>query len=111
MSFLYFKISGSEAKAVDATTNFTTDAFTFDNSIAWSVSLKDNGVVGSPTYSVEVSNNGSTWYVWSATSSGLSLNAKVNDDNMPCAFMRVNYVANAASEGTIDVELGINSFK
>ncbi len=110
MSLVYFKITGVEAKGVDATNDFTTDGYKFENSHDWSVSLKSIGVVGGPaSYTLQVSNNGSTWYDYNSDSSNVVLEDSVDSDHMAFRFLRVVYTANGTSAGTLDVELGINN--
>ncbi len=105
MSLTHFKISGVDAKGVDATSNFTTDSYRFEISQDWSVSFKDNAVVGLPTYTLEVSNNNATWYDLNVLSTNVKLEDSITSDFISYRYMRVVYTANAASAGTVDVEL------
>lgn len=105
MSLVYFKISDVNTKAVDATNDFTTDKFRFEVSQNWSVSFKDNSVVGLPTYTIEVSNNGSTWYELNVLSTDVKFDDSITSDFFSYRFMRVVYSANGASAGTVDLEL------
>ena len=110
MSVVHFKIGEVPAVEVDATSNFTTDEIQFPNSLSWSVTFKRNAVVGgTPVYTIEVSNNGNTWYDYNNLSTDVSLEDSVADDSMSYTFMRIQYLAAGVSSGTLDVELNINS--
>lgn len=105
MSVIFFKISGADAVGVDATNDFTTDGYPFEISHDWSVSFKDNAVTGLPTYTLQVSNNNSTWYNLNVLSTGVKFDDSITSDFISYRFMRVVYTANGASAGTVDVEL------
>lgn len=106
MSLIYFKILGVEAKGVDATSDFTTDAYEFCYSHDWSVSLNELGLVGGPpTYTVEVSNNNTKWYDWDVLSTNAAIQDSVDAPYMSFKYMRIVYSANGTSSGTVDVEL------
>lgn len=107
MSLIHFKIAGVPAIGVDATSDFTTDAYQFCNSHDWSVSLNDNGLAGNPppTFTIEVSNNGVKWYDWDSLSTGVEIDDSPDADYMSYKYMRVVYSANGNSAGTVDVEL------
>jgi hypothetical protein len=106
MSLIYFKILGVEAKGVDATNDFTTDAYEFLNSHDWSVSLNESGLVGGPpVYTVEVSNNKTKWYEWDVLSTNTLIEDSVDAPYMSYKYMRIVYTASGTSAGTVDVEL------
>jgi len=106
MSVVYFKIAGVDAQGVDATNNFTTDAYEFCHSHDWSVSLNDVGLVGGPpTFTIEVSNNKTKWYDWDILSTDAAIVDSPDADYMSYKYMRIVYLANGTSAGTIDVEL------
>lgn len=108
MSVVNFKILDVEAKNVDATADVTTDAFPFCNSHDWAVTILDNGVVGGPpTFTVEVSNNKTKWYNWDTLSTGVDIVNSVDGDHMTYAYMRIIYLANGTSAGTVDFELSL----
>jgi len=109
MSVVNFKVSGSPAVAVDATSNFTTDPFDFKSSSDWAVALIETGLVGAPTFSVEVSTNQTKWYEWDALSTNVAIDDSPDADYMSFAYMRIVYLANGASAGTIEVELSFNN--
>jgi len=108
MSLIYFKILGVDAKGVDATNDFTTDAYEFCYSHDWSVSLNDVGlaVTGQdPTFTIEVSNNGVKWYDWDSLSTDTAIEDSPDADYMSYKYMRIVYSSNGATAGTVDVEL------
>lgn len=105
MSVVLFKIGGIPAENVDATSDVTTDAFKFDISHDWSVSFKDNSVVGLPTYTIEVSNNQSTWYNLHSLSNNVKFVDSITSDFLSYSFMRILYSANGATGGTVNIEL------
>jgi len=106
MSLIYFKIAGVPAKGVDATNDFTTDAYQFCNSHDWSVSLNDAGLVGGPpTFTIEVSNNSTKWYDWDTLSTNTAIVDSPDAPYMSYKYMRIVYTANGTSAGTVDVEL------
>lgn len=108
MSLTYFKIGGVETKLVDATSDFTTDAYPFTHSHDWSVSLNDAGLVGGPpTFTVQVSNNKTKWYDWDALSTDTAIEDSPDAEYMSYKYMRIVYSANGTSAGTVDVELDL----
>ena len=108
MSLIYFKILGTEAKGVDATSDFTTDAYEFLNSHGWSVSLNDSGLAGGPpTFTIEVSNNKTKWYEWDVLSTNTAIEDSPDASYMSFKYMRIVYSANGTSLGTVDVELDV----
>ncbi len=110
MSLTYFKIANVEAKLVDATNDVTTDAYLFDNSHGWAVSLNDIGLAGGPpTYTVEVSNNKTKWYDWDDLSTDVAIEDSPDSTYMSFKYMRVVYTANGTSAGTIDFELDLQN--
>jgi hypothetical protein len=109
MSVINFKIGGVPTKAVDATVDFTTDAYDFDYSHDWSTSISETGVVGSPTYTIECSNDKVKWYEYNSASTAVALADAVADDRFSFSYMRLIYSANGTSAGTVDVELSLNN--
>lgn len=105
MSVVLFKIGGVPAENVDATNDVTTDAFEMEISHDWSVSIKGNSVVGLPTYTIEVSNNNSTWYNLNVLSTGVKFVDSITSDFLSYRYMRIVYAANGATGGTVDIEL------
>ena len=109
MSVVFFKIAGVNAEGVDATSDFTTDAFPTLISHDWSVSFNDNSVVGTPTYTIEVSNNESTWYLLNVLSTNVKFDDSITSDFLSYKFMRVKYLAGGTSSGTVDLEFSIRN--
>lgn len=109
MSVVFFKILGSDAKNVDATSDATTDAYEMEISHDWSVSIKDNSVVGLPTYTIEVSNNDSTWYNLNTLSNDVKFVDSIASDFISHRYMRIVYSANGSTSGTISIELSIKN--
>lgn len=112
MSVLFFKISGSNAQGTDATNDVTTDSFEFKSSHDWSVSIPGDSITGGPpTYTVEVSNDDSTWYDYNNSSTDIDVVDAVADHYFSFRYMRVNYSANGTSAGTVDMRLSIKNDK
>lgn len=109
MSVVLFKIGGVPAQNVDATSDVTTDAFATFISHDWSVSFKDNSVVGFPTYTIEVSNNESTWYNIADKAKNVKFDDSITCDFLSYRYMRVLYSANGATEGTVNIEFTIKN--
>lgn len=110
MSVINFELLGVDITAGDATSNFTTDKYEFKSSHDWSVSIEGTGIVGGPpTYTVEVSNNDSLWYEYNNSSTNIDIADSVADHYFGFRYMRVIYSANAASAGTVHVQLSIKN--
>jgi hypothetical protein len=110
MSLIYFDISNTPAVGVDATNDVTTDAYQFEHSHGWSVSLSDTGLAGGPpTFTVEVSNNLSKWYEWDSLSTDVAIVDSPDATYMSYKYMRVIYTANGTSAGMIDFELDLQN--
>lgn len=111
MSVINFKIVGVPATAVDATSDFTTDAFEFESSHRWAVALSETGLVGAPTFTVQVSSDKVKWYDWDALSTNVAIADSPDATYMSYRFMRVVYSANTASAGTINAMLDLTNNK
>lgn len=112
MSVIKFTVSDVDVIDRVATADFTTDSISFDNSHDWSVSFSSTGITGGPpTYTVEVSNDDSTWFPWSVASTDIGLGVSPNDNFMPYKHLRVVYENNVTTAGTVTLELNIANDK
>lgn len=110
MIFTYFKVNGQNAQQLDATQNVTTDAYQFNNSHGWMVSINDINVAGGPgTWTIQVSNNSSKWYDLNLDSTDVVLEDAVDSDFIGFKYMRVVYSSNGTTAGTIDIELTLQN--
>lgn len=109
MSKVLLKIGGNPAVDVDATIDFTTDAYTFCNSHDWAISLTTVGLVGDPVYTVQVSNDEITWYDYALEATNVAIIDSIAHDRMSFLHLRVKYLALTTTSGTVDVFLSFNN--
>lgn len=108
MGLTKFQISAVEVEAKDATVAFTTDAIRITNNSAWSVQFIKTSVDGSPTYTVQVTNDkdvSGSWVAYSAGATALSTDTPYADSSIAYKYMRVVYVATTVTTGTQDLLL------
>ena len=61
----------------------------------------DNTSGGNPSYTIEVSNDGTTFTEYDSNSTGVDLEDAFADDIMPFAFMRIVFDSPAPTTGTV----------
>lgn len=67
----------------------------------WNIAPTESGVVGSPTYTVEVSDDGVSWFDYDILFVDVSTVDAVEDTQMSFLKIRVNHKAGTASAGTV----------
>lgn len=111
MSLLRFKISGAEAVDVSGTADFTTDWQELYFSTPFSISLTNTVVGGSPTFSVEVSNDAIQSYPHSAAATSVAINSAFEASDIGWKYVRVKYTNVAATSGVVNPYINISQHK
>jgi len=102
-------VSSTPVVAYDGTLDFTTDSFEMCFNHYWSFSVTDNTVGGTPTYTIEASNDNVQWYEYNLNSSLVDLADGVDDNHFAWRYFRVVYVSNAVTSGDVTFYLSLKS--
>ena len=98
----YFQWTG-EGQSHDATITANSLALESCANYTWSVTPVPSGIVGGPpTYTIEVSNDGVTWFEYSPLSTNVAIVDAVDDIHLAFTFMRIVHTANGTTAGTVD---------
>ena len=97
---------------------FTTDGTSHDVTVSeasellescsnyvWNVSPSVTGLSGSPTYTIEVSNDGTTWFEYATEFTGVDIDDAVEDTQLSFKYMRVNHIAGTSTAGVVTYTL------
>jgi len=96
----------SDGTSHDATVSETSEAVQSCYKYEWSLApIKTGLTIADPTYTIEVSNDGTTWFEYNNLSTDVSVNDAVDDNHLAWIFMRVVYDAKTETTGTIEFEL------
>lgn len=98
--------------------NFTTDGTSHDvtfseasesleshSNYVWNVSPSVVGLSGLPIYTIEVSNDGTTWFEYATEFTNVAIDDAVEDTQLSFKYMRVNHVAGTSTVGTVTYTL------
>lgn len=86
----------------DATVNETSDALVNCNNYVWNITPTNTGVVGIPTYTVEVSDNGVSWFEYDLLFVDVSTVDAVEDTQLSFTMIRIVHKSGTASAGTVE---------
>jgi len=87
----------------DATVSEISDALTPQcANYVWNITPKNVGVIGIPTYTVEVSSDGITWFDYDTLFTDVSTVDAVEDTQLSFTHIRVNHNGGTASAGTVE---------
>ncbi len=101
---LLLKVSG--ITPIDATISFTTDAETICSDYSWALSMgEDSLTTETGTYTVEVSNDNTTWKTYKSTAENVSVIDALDDTHLPWVYFRVVYLPNGETQGTVSPKL------
>lgn len=93
----------SDGTVHDATVGETSEPLSSCFNYRWSVTPIISGLVGGPpTYTIEVSNDNSTWFEYNSESTNISVVDAVEDDHLAFIFMRIVHTVNGATGGTVE---------
>ena len=105
----FMTISGVDIDTHDASVGFTSDAVEFTTTKSWAVQITDYNITpGTPTLSLEVSLDGSTWSEYKSLSTDIDITDTANrvifDEIMPFKYLRAVYVS-GGSTGDFSVKI------
>lgn len=98
---LYFQ--WSDGQTHDATLSETSSVIDFCENFNWAVSPNPSGLTANtPDYTIEVSNDGITWFDYNALSTNVAIADAVDDIHLAWTKMRIKYNANTETTGTVE---------
>jgi len=100
-----FEVLGTPVVNFDATSDFITDAIEFCFLYVWSLKIDGTTLDGTPTITIEVSNDGTNWIAYKNDSTDSPVPGAWFDNIMPFLFTRINYKANDNTTGTVTFNL------
>lgn len=71
----------------------------------WSITPEVNFSGLEPAYTIEVSNNGSTWASYAEETENADVTQPFDDTHFNFLYVRINYVKGATTSGTVKFEL------
>lgn len=93
----------SDGTAHDATISETSEALMSCQNYTWSVSPTAIGLTGgTPEYTIEVSNDGVTWFEYNNASTDVSVEDAVDDIHLSFTQMRINHNSKGSTSGTVE---------
>jgi hypothetical protein len=90
-----FKVGGDEN--IDLSLDQTTDSQSLCGSYQWSINATSGDVVGVPTYTIEVSNDDSTWYEYNNDSTNVAFTDAVDDNHFAFKYIRLVITSNGST--------------
>jgi len=100
-----FSVGGTPVVNYDGTSDFTTDTQEVCFNHVWSFQVEDNTTGGNPNYTIEVSNDGSTWTSYFNNAENIPLDESYEDNRLAFLYMRIVYNATGVSSGTVTFNL------
>lgn len=85
----------------DATVDETSDALENCFNYVWNVTPKNTGLVGVAQYTIEVSNDGVSWFDYATVFTNVSTVDAVEDIQFSFTKMRINHKSSTATAGTV----------
>ena len=99
-------ITFSFGSLTDATTDGISDAMSVEYDHVWSLECTETGVSGgSPTYTIEVCNDGTSWKSYSTDVENITLDTGVDGNYFGWTEIRINYVAGGTTGGTVEFNI------
>lgn len=108
MSTFNFKVSGTAVNGYTAVGNFTSDSIEMVGSHDWSVSISESGTDGTPTYTIQCSNDNSKWYDYTGASA-IALADSFEDHYFSYRYIRLSWTATGVTVGTISAYITVNN--
>jgi hypothetical protein len=100
------KFEFGDGTSHDATVSETSQSIQSCYKYEWALApIKSGLTVGDPTYTIEVSNDDTTWFEYNNLSTNVSVDDAVDDNHLAWVYMRVVYNAGTETTGTIEFEL------
>ena len=98
LGVLSFRVSGVEVDAYSGVSNFTTDSIDFsDYSKAWVVYLDSTHSAGSPSVTIEISDDGINWLKYVDDATNILIPRGIGESKFYPKLMRLNYTANSSN--------------
>ena len=92
----------SDGESHDATVTETSISLEFCENFSWAVTPIPTGVTGgSPSYTIQVSNDGLIWFDYNALSTSVDIDNAVDDIHLSFTQMRIAYDGTGVSAGTV----------
>lgn len=85
--------------------DFVTDSIPICENYKWAFEAIPVGLDGSPTYTIEVSNDNATWKNYDALAVDVAIIDGLDDTHLPWQFMRVVYTAVDNTTGTVELRI------
>lgn len=98
----YLFMFTSDGSVHDATVTETSIALENCNNYVWNITPTNVGVVGVPTYTVEVSDNGISWFEYDTLFTDVDTVHAVEDTQLSFTMIRIVHKAGTASAGTVE---------
>lgn len=93
----------SDGEIHDATVDETSEALESCQNYTWSITPILVGITGgTPEYTIEVSNDGVTWFEYNNASTNVSVEDAVDDTHLAFTKIRIVHDAKGASSGTVE---------
>lgn len=90
----------------DATLSENSESIKLEYDYTWSIQPIPDTIVGtSPLYSIEVSNDDTTWVDYDAASTDLDIVNSVDDDRLAFKYMRIAHDANGVTSGDVTYKI------
>lgn len=100
-----FYISSTKAVSYSGASDFNTDSLNLsDFNGSYVLYLNSDHTTGTPTISMEVSNDGSSWFEYTGETTDIAIPIAISDDEFLPKYLRLAYTANS-SDGDITFKL------
>lgn len=90
----------SDGENHDATVNETSESVENCSNYVWNVTPTNTGLVGVAQYTIEVSNDGVSWFDYATVFTNVSTVDAVEDIQLSFTKMRIKHIASTATAGT-----------
>jgi len=98
---IYFQFTDGQNH--DATVTETSLPLEFCDNYKWSITPNAQGIAGAtPSYTLEVSNDGITWFEYNNNSTNVSVTDAVDDIHLAFTMLRLVHDGTGTSGGTVE---------
>ena len=97
------KFTFSDGQGHDVTIDETSEPLQSCQDYKWSITPNTQLLVGGPPlYTIEVSNDGSSWFEYNSESTDITTDNAVCDDHLAFTQMRIVHKANGSTSGNVE---------
>lgn len=106
MNPLIYKFQFGDGTNHDATVDEASAAIKLCENYKWNVTPNESGITGAqPSYTIEVSSDGSNWFAYDTDSTNVPTDEAVCDDHMTFTYIRVNHSGTGTTGGNVEYTL------